>query len=400
MAPAAGTDSHGIDVERLRAERLQRLRDTMAAQGIAALVLTHAPNVGYATGHRVPAADSSVANFQRPVTVVRADEDRPHLVGGEPDGLDVVAHPGSTPDHDEGARALASVLDEVLGDLSPGQVAVDGWTGPMLRSGKPPLTGCADARPILGAATICKTADELACISAAQRINEVAMLDVGAELAPGTHRSDLAATFLRRTRELGIAVSMIDPIFQPMPRAIADGPRTTTGDVAFPTGLGDPTYREGDLVWVDSGITVNGYASDFGRTWICGRGPSEAEQELFDRWRAVIDASLDALRPGATSGDLCRAATAANGGERPWLPHFYLAHGIGIESAEMPLIGTDLGEAFDDAFVLAPGMVVVLEPVIWVDGVGGYRAEEVVAVTDDGWRALGGGHPYDPFVVR
>ncbi|MCH2412647.1 MAG: aminopeptidase P family N-terminal domain-containing protein, partial [Acidimicrobiales bacterium] len=104
MAPAAGTDSQGIDVERLRAERLQRLRDTMAAQGIAALVLTHAPNVGYATGHRVPAADGSVANFRRPVAVVRADEDRPHLVGGEPDGLDVVAHPGSTPDHDEGAR--------------------------------------------------------------------------------------------------------------------------------------------------------------------------------------------------------------------------------------------------------------------------------------------------------
>ena len=95
-----------------------------------------------------------------------------------------------------------------------------------------------------------------------------------------------------------------------------------------------------------------------------------------------------------------RAAAAANGGERPWLPHFYLAHGIGIESAEMPLIGTDLGEAFDDAFVLAPGMVVVLEPVIWVDGVGGYRAEEVIAVTDDGWQALGGEHPYDPFVVR
>ena len=76
------------------------------------------------------------------------------------------------------------------------------------------------------------------------------------------------------------------------------------------------------------------------------------------------------------------------------------AHGIGIESAEMPLIGTALGEAFDDAFVLAPGMVIVLEPVVWVDGVGGYRAEEVVAVTDDGWQALGGEHPYDPFVVR
>ena len=400
MTPAAGADLEGIDVGRLRAERLQRLRDTMAAQGIGGLVLTHPPHVGYATGHRVPAVDGSVANYQRPVAVVRADEERPHLVGGEPAGLDVVVHPGSTPDHDEGATALTAVVDDVLGDLPPDQVAVDGWTGPMLRAGTPRLAGSADARPVLGAATICKTVDELASISAAQRINGEAMLSVVAGLDPGVHRSDLAATFLRRIRELGVDTSMIDPIFQPMPRAVADGPRTTTGDVAFPTGLGDPAYREGDLIWVDSGITVNGYASDFGRTWVCGRDPSEAEQELFDRWRAVIDAVLAVLRPGATSGDLCRAAAAANGGERPWLPHFYLAHGIGIESAEMPLIGTDLGEAFDDAFVLAPGMVVVLEPVIWVDGVGGYRAEEVIAVTDDGWQALGGEHPYDPFVVR
>ena len=110
-------------------------------------------------------------------------------------------------------------------------------------------------------------------------------------------------------------------------------------------------------------------------------------------------AVLDVLAPGATSGDLTRVADAANGGERPWLPHFYLAHGVGIESAEMPLVGTDLGASFDDAFVLAPGMVLVLEPVIWDDGVGGYRAEEIVAVTDDGWCHLGGGHGYAPFAA-
>jgi Xaa-Pro aminopeptidase len=63
----------------------------------------------------------------------------------------------------------------------------------------------------------------------------------------------------------------------------------------------------------------------------------------------------------------------------------------------MPMVGTDLGEAFDDGFTLAPGMVLVLEPVLWEDGVGGYRAEEIIAVTDDGWELLGGAHPYAPF---
>jgi len=68
-----------------------------------------------------------------------------------------------------------------------------------------------------------------------------------------------------------------------------------------------------------------------------------------------------------------------------------------VESAEMPLLGTDLGPEFDEGLVLAPGMVLVVEPVIWEDGVGGYRAEEIVAVTGDGWCHLGGGHDFAPF---
>ena len=50
----------------------------------------------------------------------------------------------------------------------------------------------------------------------------------------------------------------------------------------------------------------------------------------------------------------------------------------------MPFVGTDLGDAFDESLVLASGMVLVFEPVIWDDGHGGFRAEEIVAVTDDG----------------
>ena len=55
--------------------------------------------------------------------------------------------------------------------------------------------------------------------------------------------------------------------------------------------------------------------------------------------------------------------------------HYYLGHGVGCDSAEAPFI--DLGLAFDDTVELAPGMVFVLEPVVWRDGVGGYRSEEL-----------------------
>ena len=110
-----------------------------------------------------------------------------------------------------------------------------------------------------------------------------------------------------------------------------------------------------------------------------------------------MDASLAAIGPGATLAEVGRAATEVARGAVPWLPHFYLAHGLGVESAEMPMVGTDLGEGFDEQFVLEAGMVLVLEPVVWEDGVGGYRAEEVVAITDSGWRPLGGWPGYLPF---
>ena len=61
-----------------------------------------------------------------------------------------------------------------------------------------------------------------------------------------------------------------------------------------------------------------------------------------------------------------RVATERTG-RRPWLSYFYLAHGIGTDSAEMPLIGTDRGDAFDASIVLQPGMVLVFEPVVWED---------------------------------
>jgi Xaa-Pro aminopeptidase len=101
-------------------------------------------------------------------------------------------------------------------------------------------------------------------------------------------------------------------------------------------------------------------------------------------------------RAGVSAADLGRAATKANGGSRPWLPHFYLGHGIGVNAAEMPMIGTDLGDEFDEKFVLQQGMVLVLEPVVWEDGTGGYRSEEVLVITDDGWIKLTD-YPYDPY---
>ena len=149
---------------------------------------------------------------------------------------------------------------------------------------------------------------------------------------------------------------------------MADGPWTTTGDLACPLLSTERELVDGDVLWVDTGISYAGFHSDFGRTWIVGREPNARQRAQFERWRTIMDAVLDVTRAGATAADLTAAAIDAAGGAKPWMPHFYLGHGLGIDSAEMPYVGSDIGEAFDATLVLAAGMVLVLEPIVWDDG--------------------------------
>ena len=432
----------GPDLGRMAVERMARLRDQMQAQGVDVAVLLHGPHVTYATGHVPEAVDASHANHRRAVAIVGAADGPARLHAHDPvdDGAAACAEVGAPlwPELDDAAAAVGAAIAEVLGDVTGRRVAVDAVTGAMARAGVLDGAELVDASRVLGPARVVKTDDELACIDEAQRQTERAMGAAQAACVPGTTRAEVAGAFLAALRDGDASTDLaalrdgdastdpaalrdgdassgaaglrdgdassgfdyrngIDPIFQPMPAHRDGGPRTSTGHVAFPTGVDNPVFAEGDLVWVDAGVGWHGYMSDFGRTWVAGRDPNPAEQSLFDRWMAVLDASLAAVRPGATLGDVGRAARAVEPEETPWLPQFYLAHGTGLESAEMPMIGTDLGPAFDDGFELAAGMVLVFEPVIWADGVGGYRAEEIVAVTDDGWRPLGGGHHYKPF---
>ena len=407
LGPAPRLD--GPDLGRMAVERMTRLRDQMQAQGVDGAVLLHGPHVTYATGHIPEAVDASHANHRRAVAIVGAADGPVRLHAHDPVG-DVSAACAEVgaplwPELDDGAAAVGAAIAEVLGDVTGRRVAVDAVTGAMARAGVLDGAELVDASRVLGPARVVKTADELACIDRAQRHTERAMGAAQAACLPGVTRAEVAGAFLAALRDgasgaVGTGLAFrngIDPIFQPMPAHRDGGPRTSTGHVAFPTGVDNPVFAEGDLVWVDAGVGWHGYMSDFGRTWVAGRDPNPAEQSLFERWMAVLEASLAVVRPGATLGDLGRAARAVEPEETPWLPQFYLAHGLGLESAEMPMIGTDLGPTFDDGYELVAGMVLVFEPVIWADAVGGYRAEEIVAVTDAGWRLLGGGHRYEPF---
>ena len=388
------------DLARLRADRRRRLHDRLRTLDAGAAVLLGTTNVRWASGARVPAADQGRGGHFRNVVVVAADDPTPHLFTHVPDGVPPEhpadhVHAGLDLETDRDAAALAAFVT----DLAPGRLLLDEWTMP-LRAALAEAQVDDAVLHLMAPVKLVKSGDELACIRAAQRLNEAAMVDVFAALRPGIPQSALSGVFLRRVMELGADQNTVDPIWQVMPASVEAGPpRSITGDLVFPTVTTNRVLERGDVLWVDTGITIAGYDSDFGRTWIVGDDPTPAQRDEFRRWREVVDAVLDATRPGATGADLTRAAeSVASSTRRPWLSHLYLAHGIGVDSAEAPFIGSDLGPAVDEAVVLVPGSVFVLEPIAWTDGTGGYRGEEIVAVTDDGYELLSD-HPYEPYAA-
>jgi Xaa-Pro dipeptidase len=391
------------DRARMHRDTSARLRAAMADHGVDALILLMNDNVVYATGASWPVLDAGLSHVERPAAIVLAADEHPHLFIPFREGTSSESQvPG---DHlhgplylelDEGVEQFVRVIGELI---PPGaNVAVDEMTGAMRRAadrifpGGPP----SEAALVVGAANLVKTPDQIACLRKASRITERAMVDVQQQLAPGVRQTDLSARLVRRAFELGATANMLEAIWQVMPPSRAEGVWTTHGDLALPLLTGERELAKGDVLWTDISISYAGYCSDFGRTWVVGDTPSARQQDQFHKWRDILNAVLKVTKAGATSGDLARAAIAANGGSKPWLPHFYLGHGIGLYPAEPPMIGTDLGEEFDDNFVFPVGMALVLEPVVWEDGTGGYRSEEIVVITEDGCIRISD-YPYAPY---
>ena len=372
-----------------------RLRSQMRDKGVDALVLLSNSNVSYATGASWPLSDAGRANVERPVAVVLADDDTPHLFTPF-DAEDVHLHGPTYLDFDEGVEAFATELAELV--PATATVAIDDIPGAVHRNQKvlfaewPPRS----ASDVMGPARFVKTPDELAVMRHGLWITEQAMAEVQAGLVPGARQVDLTATFLHRVFELGAEANVLDPIWQVMPNTQAELPWTTHGDIACPLLSTERELHAGDVLWVDSGIMYGGYHSDFGRTWVVGGEPTPRQHAQYKKWREINDAVLTVLRAGVTAADLTAAAFDVCDGERPWMTHFYLAHGLGLDSAESPYVGTDLGVAYDQRLTIEEGTVVVVEPIVWDEGHSGYRSENVYVATDDGYLNLTD-YSYDPY---
>src|SRR5438093_1607573 len=188
----------------------------------------------------------------------------------------------------------------------------------------------------------------------------------------------------------GVTACHVEPIFCVIPRHARDAPWTFPASLPYRELTSERRLVAGDQVMIDTGMLHAGYMADFGCTSVCGGEEGAADRTLRARWQAITEAVLAACRPGATAAALHRAALAANrpGRPAPWPRPLYLAHGRGLGGVEPPFVGTDLGLDAEARTVLEPGMVLVLEPYAWEEGLGGYRAEQTIVITPHGFERL------------
>jgi Xaa-Pro dipeptidase len=150
------------------------------------------------------------------------------------------------------------------------------------------------------------------------------------------------------------------------------------------------TIREGAIVLIDDGCTVEGYESDISRTFVYGK-PSDKMRQVFDIVQRAQAKALATARPGVP----CEAVDAAarkvitDAGYGPAYAHFThrVGHGIGMDGHEWPYL------VKGNTLPLAANMTFSDEPGIYIRGEFGVRLEDDMYITDDGAKLFTGPSP-------
>ncbi|MGH9870731.1 MAG: M24 family metallopeptidase [Candidatus Polarisedimenticolia bacterium] len=216
-----------------------------------------------------------------------------------------------------------------------------------------------------------KDSHEMALLEKAARIAADALASALSLVRPGVAERDVAEEVERRMKQAGAEGAAFPPI-------VASGPRA-----ALPHGRASERRIEaGDLVVIDIGARFEGYHSDMTRTVCAGRPHQESEQ-IHAVVREAQRRAIDMVRPGVSARDVDAAAreviAAAGFGDR--FTHG-TGHGVGLEVHEAPRLGPRSEDVLD------AGMVITIEPGIYLSDRTGVRIEDMVAVTPSGSRTL------------
>ena len=227
------------------------------------------------------------------------------------------------------------------------------------------------AAPLVEPLRNIKDDEELAVMSEAALVGCALFEHILAFLRPGLKEVEVAAELEYKARLLGAEGMSFETI-------VASGVRS-----ALPHGRATETRlpRKG-FVTLDFGIILRGYCSDMTRTVFLGK-PTASERAAYEAVLEAQEAGVDAVRPGASCGDVDEAARGVlrKAGLAEAFSHS-TGHGVGLEIHESPRIGAGQSNK------LQAGMVVTIEPGIYLAGRYGIRIEDMVAVTAAGGNVL------------
>ncbi|MCG3181755.1 MAG: Aminopeptidase YpdF [Phycisphaerae bacterium] len=345
-------------------QRLKRLRATFDANAVDAMLVHCAPDQYYLTGAVLE--DSAVLVTPRAVVIVTDSRFDEQAALQAPWARRVIRTGKLAEAVGQTVTAIKAVRN--LG-LQGEHVPVSSYQDQARHM--QPVRG----RPLVGLVSrlrLCKDDHEVGLIERAVAAAESAYLGTVKAVKPGMTESEVSAELIYRMQRAGAS----GPSFEPI---VAAGPRAS-----LPHARADARVkvRADQPILFDWGAKVGGYCSDLTRMFYLRRIPPNIREIHAVVLEAQL-AGIAAVAPGRRCGDVDEAArkiiAAAGYGKR--FGHG-LGHGLGLDVHELPRLGPGREE------LLEPGMVVTVEPGIYLPGVGGVRIEDDVLVTRTGSRVL------------
>ncbi|MEP1585853.1 MAG: Xaa-Pro peptidase family protein [Tateyamaria sp.] len=360
-----------------RVANAQRL---MAKAGLDALLLTTEPEVRYFTGFLTRFWESPT----RPWFVVIPAQGGPIAV------IPSIGAPlmratwlrdirtWRSPDYtDDGVSLLAQALGEIVptngrigvpsGPETHLRLPLNSWDA--LQRALPDRTYCGDAN-IIQTLRMTKSKAEIDKIAAACAVADAAFARVPEIASKGVPLSDVFRRFQMLCLEEGADwVSYV----------AGGAGQGGYGDIIAPAT--DAPLAAGDVLMLDTGVVKDGYFSDFDRNWSVGAA-IQATTSAYARLIDASDAGFAAARPGATAADLFHVMDGVLTGGAGGSDAGRYGHGLGMQLTEWPSLIPD------DHTVLAPGMVLTLEPGLELPNGGTLVHEENIVITDTGARYL------------
>ena len=345
------------------ANRRREVRKELRKRQLDCLLVTHAPNYYYLTGFT---GDSGILAVAEDSTTLVTDGRFTTQAREEAPGIRIELQKGSLYPS-VGAWLQQHKILRAGFDSTQWTVA----QAKALRKGSKSQCRMIEASGIVEGLRMKKDAQELATMRKAAILASEVLEIVLALLKPGVREDEIGAEIEYRMKKRGASGTSFETI-------VASGPRAALPH-ARPTSK---RLKKNELVVLDLGAILAHYCSDMTRTVCVGRAP----QRVRDWYRAVQsaqEAAIHAAQAGAACGEV--DAAARNVLQKSSLDSYFVhstGHGLGLEVHEDPRV------ARGQAIRLEAGNVITIEPGVYVEGVGGIRIEDDVAVRSQGNEVL------------